>query len=328
MVHGELAELIARQPVDARVADVEHHQLGAGRRDQGRQARDGRAHPVRLVAPDDRAVGLVERREHRVYRQRAAARVPRQDVDRDRARHLAGFMPAHPVGHREERRRGEITVFVNPADAAGGGGGAMKEPGHCRSMTEDLNLCATKVRGEWCLAGRRLRTFRIKERRARMPEPGDALQKLGFLTIGLFDGHNPRQGHEVTLDTISLGERLGFDSAWVRHRHLQFGISSPVAVLAAAAQRTSRIELGTAVIPLGWENPLRLAEDLATVDVLSGGRLNPGFSVGKPMHWDDVRESLYPDTADLEDFSYQRVTRLLRFVAGAPAATFSGADGL
>jgi alkanesulfonate monooxygenase SsuD/methylene tetrahydromethanopterin reductase-like flavin-dependent oxidoreductase (luciferase family) len=109
-----------------------------------------------------------------------------------------------------------------------------------------------------------------------MPEPGGALQKLGFLTIGLFDSHNPGPGHEVTLEMISLGERLGFDSAWVRHRHLQFGISSPVAVLAAAAQRTARIELGTAVIPLGWENPLRLAEDLATVDVLSGGRLNPG----------------------------------------------------
>ena len=93
---------------------------------------------------------------------------------------------------------------------------------------------------------------------------------------------------------IELGERLGFDSAWVRHRHLQYGISSPVAVLAAAAQRTSRIELGTAVIPLGWENPLRLAEDLATVDVLSGGRLNPGVSIGPPRHWDDVRGALYP----------------------------------
>src|SRR5580704_4740246 len=327
MVHGELAELSARQPVDARVADVEHHHLGAGLRDQGRQARDGRAHAVRLAVPDDRAVGLVERREHRVHRQRAAARIPRQHVDRDRARHLAGFMPAHPVGHREERRQDEITIFVNPTDAAGGGGGAMKEPGHCRSMTEDLNLCATKVRGEWCLAGRRLRTFRIKERRACMPEPGDALQKLGFLTIGVFDGHNPRQGHEVTLDMISLGERLGFDSAWVRHRHLQFGISSPVAVLAAAAQRTSRIELGTAVIPLGWENPLRLAEDLATVDILSGGRLNPGFSVGPPRYWEDVRAALYPDTWENEDFSYERVSRLLRFVAGETAATLPRQEG-
>ena len=45
------------------------------------------------------------------------------------------------------------------------------------------------------------------------------------------------------------------------------------------------------------------------------------------MHWDDVREALYPDTADLEDFSYRRVDRLLGFVAGAPAATFDGAEG-
>src|SRR6201996_5578832 len=160
-----------------------------------------------------------------------------------------------------------------------------------------------------------------------MPEPGVALEKLGFLTIGLFDGQDPGPGHQSTLEAIELGERLGFDSVWLRHRHLQFGISSPVAMLAAAAQRTSRIELGTAVIPLGWENPLRLAEDLATVDVLSGGRLNPGFSVGKPRHWDSISETLYPDTAGQEDFSYERVSRLLRLIEGQQAATFSGREG-
>jgi alkanesulfonate monooxygenase SsuD/methylene tetrahydromethanopterin reductase-like flavin-dependent oxidoreductase (luciferase family) len=161
-----------------------------------------------------------------------------------------------------------------------------------------------------------------------MPLPGVSLEKLGFLTIGLFDGNDPGPGHESTLQVIELGERLGFDSAWLRHRHLQYGISSPVAVLAAASQRTSRIDLGTAVIPLGWENPLRLAEDLATVDVLCGGRLNPGVSVGLPMHWDDVRSALYPDTADSEDFGYERVERLLRFVGGEPASTFSGKEGV
>jgi alkanesulfonate monooxygenase SsuD/methylene tetrahydromethanopterin reductase-like flavin-dependent oxidoreductase (luciferase family) len=111
-----------------------------------------------------------------------------------------------------------------------------------------------------------------------MPSPGVALDRLGFLTIGLFDGDDPGPGHRTTLEIIELGERLGFDSAWVRHRHLQYGISSPVAILAAASQRTTRIELGTAVIPLGWENPLRLAEDLATVDVLSGGRGEHGMN--------------------------------------------------
>jgi alkanesulfonate monooxygenase SsuD/methylene tetrahydromethanopterin reductase-like flavin-dependent oxidoreductase (luciferase family) len=151
------------------------------------------------------------------------------------------------------------------------------------------------------------------------------LRKLGFLTIGLFDEADPRRGHEATLEVIELGERLGFDSAWVRHRHLQFGISSPVAVLAAATQRTSRIHLGTAVTPLGWENPLRLAEDLATVDILSGGRLNPGLSVGPPMRYEEVKPALYPDTE--EDFSYERVRRLLSFVRGEPATEFSGTSG-
>jgi len=161
-----------------------------------------------------------------------------------------------------------------------------------------------------------------------MPSPSVPLEKLGFLTIGSFDAADPATGHRTTLETIELGERLGFDSAWVRHRHLQYGISSPVAVLAAASQRTSRIELGTAVIPLGWENPLRLAEDLATVDVLSGGRLNPGVSVGPPMHWEEVKAALYPDTADLEDFGYERVARLLRLVGGEPASSFSGKEGV
>src|ERR1051325_2235550 len=153
------------------------------------------------------------------------------------------------------------------------------------------------------------------------------LRRLGFLTIGLFDEADPRRGHESTLEIIELGERLGFDSAWVRHRHLQYGISSPVAVLAAASQRTSRIELGTAVIPLGWENPLRLAEDLATVDLLSGGRPTPGVSVGPPMNFDTVKDALYPDTAGAEDFSYRRVERLLSHVRGEPASDFSGVQG-
>lgn len=161
-----------------------------------------------------------------------------------------------------------------------------------------------------------------------MPVPGAPLKKLGFLTIGLFDRDRPVDGHTSTLEIIELGERLGFDSAWLRHRHLQYGISSPIAVMAAASQRTSRIELGTAVTPLAWENPLRLAEDLATVDLLSGGRINPGISVGEPMRWESVRSSLYPDTSDAEDFSYTRAERLIRLISGEPAWGFSGKDGV
>lgn len=161
-----------------------------------------------------------------------------------------------------------------------------------------------------------------------MPHSSHPLRKLGFLTIGLFDPADPAAGHESTLQVIELGEQLGFDSAWLRHRHLQFGISSPIAIMAAASQRTSRIELGTAVTPVGWENPLRLAEDLATVDLLSGGRINPGLSVGEPMHYDTVKHELYPDSAELEDFSYARVDRLARLIAGEPVRAFSGKQGV
>ena len=161
-----------------------------------------------------------------------------------------------------------------------------------------------------------------------MPTAGQPLRKLGFLTIGRFDGDAPREGHLETIRTIERAEELGFDSVWLRCRHLQYGISSPVAIMAAAAMRTSRIELGTAVIPLGLENPFRLAEDLATVDLLADGRVNPGVSVGTPMRYDDFRHALYPDTHDVEDFSKERVARLLRHLRGEPVSDFEGVVGI
>ncbi|GAA1906179.1 LLM class flavin-dependent oxidoreductase [Williamsia serinedens] len=161
-----------------------------------------------------------------------------------------------------------------------------------------------------------------------MPTAGQPLRKLGFLTIGRFDGDAPRDGHLETIRTIERAEELGFDSVWLRCRHLQYGISSPVAIMAAAAMRTNRIELGTAVIPLGLENPFRLAEDLATVDLLSDGRVNPGVSVGTPMRYDDFRHALYPDTHDVEDFSKERVARLLRHLRGEPVSDFEGTVGI
>lgn len=153
-----------------------------------------------------------------------------------------------------------------------------------------------------------------------MPLDGTPLQRLGFLTIGSFDPARPSQGHEDTLRVIERAEALGFDSAWLRHRHLQHGISSPVAVLAAASQRTSRIDLGTAVTPIGAENPFRLAEDLGTVDVLLGGRLNPGFSIGAPMHFDLYRDAIYPDTLEHEDLGNDRLLRFRDLVRGGPVA--------
>ena len=161
-----------------------------------------------------------------------------------------------------------------------------------------------------------------------MPRRGEPLRKLGFLTIGRFDPANPGPGMEETLQTIERAEALGYDSVWLRDRHLQPGISSPVAIMAAASQRTSRIELGTAVIPLGLENPFRLAEDLATVDILSGGRINPGVSVGTPMLYEHYKTALYPESHDTQDFSKERVLRLLRALRGEPVSDFEGTVGI
>ncbi|MBU5841603.1 hypothetical protein JVV14_18765, partial [Vibrio cholerae O1] len=62
-------------------------------------------------------------------------------------------------------------------------------------------------------------------------------------------------------------------------------------------------------------------------DVLSGGRLNPGISVGPPMFYDRVKDALYPQTAEAEDFGYGRVERLLDLVRGEPATASGGTEG-
>ncbi|MWJ79804.1 LLM class flavin-dependent oxidoreductase, partial [Clavibacter michiganensis subsp. michiganensis] len=93
-----------------------------------------------------------------------------------------------------------------------------------------------------------------------MPAPGSAPTRLGFLTTGPFDPADPAVGLEEALRLVELGDALGLDTAWLRPDHLRHAISSPVAMLAAASQRTRRIALGTASIPVRAENPLRLAE--------------------------------------------------------------------
>lgn len=95
-----------------------------------------------------------------------------------------------------------------------------------------------------------------------------------------------RSSREELRDTVALAcraEELGFESFWIAQHH--FGIQrghspSPLVVLAAVAERTERIRLGTAVVVAPLEDPIRLAEDAATVDALSGGRLELGLGAG------------------------------------------------
>ncbi len=96
------------------------------------------------------------------------------------------------------------------------------------------------------------------------------------------DWQSESQRYEDILAQIELGDELGLDTAWLGELHFIPGISclpSPLMVLSAAAQRTKRIRLGTAVTLLPLHSPIKMAEDAATADVLSGGRLE--FGVGR-----------------------------------------------
>ncbi|MDR9772162.1 LLM class flavin-dependent oxidoreductase [Rhizobium hidalgonense] len=144
-----------------------------------------------------------------------------------------------------------------------------------------------------------------------------SISHIGFLTPGNYSDDDPLSGLEQTLQQLQYGEELGFESAWVRQRHLEPGISSASAFLAAATQRTSRIELGTAVIPIGYESPYRLAEDLATVDVLARGRLNIGVSAGRPLHAELIAPLVFDGDWSGCDFSHDRVLRFADNLRGA-----------
>lgn len=135
------------------------------------------------------------------------------------------------------------------------------------------------------------------------------ITQIGFLTPGNFDNAAPFGGIDETLDLIAFGEKLGFDGAWVRQRHLEPGIGSAAVFLAAASQRTSRIQLGSAVIQIGYESPFRLAEDLSMVDVLSRGRLNVGLSAGVPPHSHLIAHLVHDGDWKQHDLSHERIAR-------------------
>ncbi|MDT7842041.1 LLM class flavin-dependent oxidoreductase [Streptomyces justiciae] len=142
-----------------------------------------------------------------------------------------------------------------------------------------------------------------------------ALTSLAFLTPGNFADDDPHTGLEETLGLFEYGEQLGFDGAWIRQRHLEHGVGSAAVFLAAAGQRTDRIELGTAVIPIGYENPFRLAEDLALADVLSRRRLQVGFSTGMP-HAELLGDLVHDGDWRGFDLSYGRIARVLTHLRG------------
>jgi alkanesulfonate monooxygenase SsuD/methylene tetrahydromethanopterin reductase-like flavin-dependent oxidoreductase (luciferase family) len=115
-----------------------------------------------------------------------------------------------------------------------------------------------------------------------------SVTRIGFLSFGHWQpaaGSQTRTAREAFVQTIELAvaaEELGIDGAYVRVHHFARQLSSPFPLLAAIAARTSRIEIGTGVIDMRYENPLYMAEQAAATDLISGGRLALGVSRGSP----------------------------------------------
>ncbi|MBM7517473.1 LLM class flavin-dependent oxidoreductase [Nocardioides nitrophenolicus] len=146
--------------------------------------------------------------------------------------------------------------------------------------------------------------------------------KFGIMNLfPVSDGASDHQVLRETLEEIELADDLGFDSVWLAEHHFsKYGIlGSPVNFGMAVAERTKRITIGTAVLVLPLHDPLRLAEDIAALDVLSGGRVTIGVGrgyqpqefagFGVPLEESKVR---YQETLEVlrlalsqESFSYQ-----------------------
>jgi alkanesulfonate monooxygenase SsuD/methylene tetrahydromethanopterin reductase-like flavin-dependent oxidoreductase (luciferase family) len=114
------------------------------------------------------------------------------------------------------------------------------------------------------------------------------MKKIGFLSFGHWTPSSQsqtRSAADTLLQSIDLAvaaEELGADGAYFRVHHFARQLASPFPLLAAVGAKTSRIEIGTAVIDMRYENPLYMVEDAGAADLIAGGRLQLGISRGSP----------------------------------------------
>lgn len=151
--------------------------------------------------------------------------------------------------------------------------------------------------------------------------------RLGFLTHVEGSG-DPGRIYQETLELFVAAEQLGFDIAWVAQHHFRAvagRLPSPFPFLAAAAHRTRRLRLGTSIVILPLELPLRVAEDAAVVDALSGGRLELGIGSGGDQ---GEFQAFGVDMAKRQALTTQGLVTLQRALRGEPLGESSSQPGL
>ncbi len=156
------------------------------------------------------------------------------------------------------------------------------------------------------------------------------MTKIGFLSFGHWrdvPGSKVRSGREALVQAIDLAvaaEEAGVDGAYFRVHHFAPQQAAPFPLLSAIAAKTSRIEIGTGVIDMRYENPLYMAEEAAATDLISGGRLQLGVSRGSPeTALAGYQQFGYvPDAADENggDMARAHTNVFRRAIAGEPMA--------
>src|SRR5471032_2550509 len=132
------------------------------------------------------------------------------------------------------------------------------------------------------------------------------MKKIGFLSFGHWTPSSQsqtRSAADTLLQSIDLAvaaEELGADGAYFRVHHFARQLASPFPMLAAVGAKTSRIEIGTAVIDMRYENPFYMAEDAGAADLIAGERLQLGISRGSPEQVIDGWRQFGYTTADGE----------------------------
>jgi alkanesulfonate monooxygenase SsuD/methylene tetrahydromethanopterin reductase-like flavin-dependent oxidoreductase (luciferase family) len=151
------------------------------------------------------------------------------------------------------------------------------------------------------------------------------MKKIGFLSFGHWTASpqsQTRSASDALLQSIELAvaaEEVGADGAFFRVHHFARQLSSPFPLLAAIGARTSRIEIGTGVIDMRYENPFYMAEDAGAADLISGGRLQLGISRGSPEQViDGFRYFGYApeEGADHADMARQHAAVFLEVIKG------------
>ena len=151
-------------------------------------------------------------------------------------------------------------------------------------------------------------------------------KRIGFLSFGHWQpvpGSQVRTARDALVQSVELAvaaEELGLDGAYVRVHHFARQLASPFPLLTAMAMRTSRIELGTGVIDMRYENPLYMAEEAAAADLLAGGRLQLGVSRGSPetaLRGSEAFGYLPPEGATDADLARDKTALFRAAIGGA-----------